>query len=699
MNDLEAAELISKSLSGILPDQDQLDLQKHLAATPAAKSFASLSALIQNSILSNSDRYSKLDDEPQSFADHLNPVSKERMRRSLRDALRDSAVEGSGPELPRESESMRLMRVAQSETTYFRGSQPEPNLDSRQAVARFTLLRKIGEGGLGTVWLARDEKLKRNVALKELNSTSAESHKLWQRFAREAEITGHLEHPNVVPLYLSGVNPDTGMPFYAMRFLGKQTLSDAISEYHARRLSLSDAPIHLHRLLNAFLDVCQAIAFAHSRGVIHRDLKPENVALDNFGQVLVLDWGLAKLDSDGELATRLALSGGQESGSVAQTLDGDVVGTPLYMAPEQALGDMNNLDERTDVYGLGAILFAILTGSAPHENSHRSESGNLKLKDFLHCIANSEAPRPRDINPTIPRDLESICIRAMSKQRFARHASAQELASEVEAWMAGRHQLQTRYDAMRMTGRDLKSRLCVQIRQLAVTAQFMVELPPVQGLIHQGDVNEPEFVNWKERLSTILRALAKTKSNLFALSYSRLCDDRICELVRIERSLHDVANIRTLPQSRLRRGAANTFHKTTMEQFPGECYLDFDLTVSGLVRVVAGVPVFEPQTEEPYGVVLAESEIGNLVRPEINAIGTKDHVYLIDEQGHVLFSSKQSSSTNQRLAKEEISRWSEISQSLNESGEYVETDREFYATQLTFPQKNNSIRIVLQVAE
>ncbi len=711
MNDLQASELIAKSLSGELSELEREELSRHLERTPEAQSLANLSVLIQKTLRDSSDVV--LNDQVNDSDARLSSVSKERMRRSIRAAQRASLSQRPASQL----------QVAQTETTYYRGSTDELVDDSRQSESRFTLLRKIGQGGLGTVWLARDERLRRNVALKELNSQAAESQKLWQRFTREAEITGHLEHPNVVPLYLSGVNPETGLPFYAMRFLGKQTLADAIREYHVVRKGSADDPIHLHRLLNAFLDVCQAIAFAHSRGVIHRDLKPENVALDNFGQVLVLDWGLAKLDSDGELATRLSLAGNLQSDSVAQTLDGDVVGTPLYMAPEQAAGDMSQLDERTDVYGLGAILFAILTGNAPHENSYRSASGQSRLKDVLDRIVNSETPLPRDSNPAIPRDLESICLRAMSKERFVRHASAQELASEVESWIAGRHRLQTRYEAMRLIGRDLKSRLCVQIRQLAVTAQFMVELPPIRGLQelsppasprpsmdsdHQPVDEEcapeehtpqtPEFNLWKERLSSVLRALAKTNATLYALSYSRLCDERICELVRIERSLHDVANIRALPQSRLRRSTANIFHKTTMEQFPGECHIDFDLSVVGLIRIVAGVPVFDPQTEEPFGLVWAEAEIGRLAGPELEATQNKHTVYLIDDKGHVLYSNKPSSQTEIALADAEISRWPEIAQALAETGEYTESDREYYATRLTLPHNKNSIRIVLQVS-
>jgi serine/threonine protein kinase len=129
-------------------------------------------------------------------------------------------------------------------------------------VSRFTLIRKLSQGGLGSIWLARDEKLKRTVAIKEMNVDASESTEAWQRFHREAEITGHLEHPNIVPLYQFGSDPKTGQPFYAMRFVGKHTLADAIVEHHQRRQSGDDDVLEPHRLLTAFVGVCQAIAYA-----------------------------------------------------------------------------------------------------------------------------------------------------------------------------------------------------------------------------------------------------------------------------------------------------------------------------------------------------------------------------------------------------------------------------------------------------
>ena len=268
--------------------------------------------------------------------------------------------------------------------------------DARQLESRYSLIRKIGQGGLGDVWLARDERLKRNVAIKEMNRSAIRSEKAWLRFNREAEITGQLEHPNVVPLYQSCTDPATDEPFYAMRFVGKRTLADAIAEYHERCNIGTCDPLILHRLLTAFLDVCQAIAYAHSRGVIHRDLKPGNVALDNFGQVIVLDWGLAKLIDDGELGVQLSGENQVSDSVLAETMAGEAIGTPLYMAPEQAAGDLNAIDHKTDIYGLGAIMFAILTGYPPHEKSSHSENGHLPIEQVLKVIAKNETPSPRD---------------------------------------------------------------------------------------------------------------------------------------------------------------------------------------------------------------------------------------------------------------------------------------------------------------
>ena len=313
---------------------------------------------------------------------------------------------------------------------------PTSDNPARKVNARYTLLRKLGQGGLGTVWLARDENLRRYVAVKEITNKFEDDEQASAHFRREAEITGRLEHPGIVPIYQFGMDAETGRGFYAMRFLGKRTLQDALVEYHERRESGNEDPMMLHRLLTAFVNVCQAVAHAHSKNVIHRDLKPDNIALDSFGQVVLLDWGLAKVDEDTGM---YEVDGHAEPGdlhSVGATQASRVLGTPLYMAPEQASGRLDEVDHLTDVYGLGGILFAILTGVAPHEDALDSES-NRKSTDVFSTIVSRPVRTPREVLPDVSPELDAICNKALATKRYLRYDSAAKLAEDIQRYMAG----------------------------------------------------------------------------------------------------------------------------------------------------------------------------------------------------------------------------------------------------------------------
>jgi serine/threonine-protein kinase len=301
--------------------------------------------------------------------------------------------------------------------------------------ARYIVTRLHAEGGLGRIWVARDRDLNRDVALKELKPLdSQDAADARERFLKEAQVTGQLEHPNIVPVYELAKRTDDARPFYTMRLVRGQTLRDAIAEHHERRRASHVEPLARQRLLQAFVSVCNAISYAHSRGVIHRDLKPANVILGGFGEVLLLDWGLAKVGSAESNAAGEQPTGAPPIGSVTDsshaeaTSAGMVMGTPAYMAPEQAEGRIDALDARTDIYGLGAILFEIITGRPPH-------SGQT-MTDLLQKIVFQPPPLARTIEPSAPKALEAVCARAMARRREDRYQRAGDLADDVQRYLA-----------------------------------------------------------------------------------------------------------------------------------------------------------------------------------------------------------------------------------------------------------------------
>jgi serine/threonine protein kinase len=301
-----------------------------------------------------------------------------------------------------------------------------PDAGSRE---RFTLSRLHATGGIGRVWVARDASLGRDVALKELRPERAGNPAVWARFLREAQVTGQLEHPGIVPIYEVGRRPEDQAPFYTMRFVRGRTLAEAAAAYHRRRAQGEAGKLELRDLLGAFVGVCNAAAYAHSRGVLHRDLKPQNVVLGDFGEVIVLDWGLAKLlgaaEADGEGADPLPVPGAAD---VEETTQGQVVGTPSYMAPEQAEGRLDLLGPATDVYGLGAILYEILTGQPPFTGTETST--------LLRAVVHESPARPRSLVGGTPAALEAVCLKALAKKAGERYASPKELAAEVQRWLA-----------------------------------------------------------------------------------------------------------------------------------------------------------------------------------------------------------------------------------------------------------------------
>ncbi|MBW7863405.1 MAG: protein kinase [Candidatus Hydrogenedentes bacterium] len=305
----------------------------------------------------------------------------------------------------------------------------------QEAPGRYTHVAHYAEGGMGRILLVHDAYLGRSVALKELippevraNTTNAalgvrQSDAMAARFLQEARITGQLEHPSIVPIHELGRRAD-GTLYYTMKLVKGKTLGDALRERTTLRGRLE--------LLHNFVDLCQAVAYAHSRGVIHRDIKPANVMIGDFGETVVLDWGLAKTKNmKAHPAEGMDdMDGPPEAGAAGKTMYGRAVGTPQYMSPEQAKGQLDKIDERSDVYSLGAVLYQILTGVPPFSGDN--------TRDIMDRVIRSQPAPPARLVADTPPELAGICEKALRKPPEERYQSAAELAEDVQRFITGR---------------------------------------------------------------------------------------------------------------------------------------------------------------------------------------------------------------------------------------------------------------------
>jgi serine/threonine-protein kinase len=299
------------------------------------------------------------------------------------------------------------------------------------ATTRYRVLRLHASGGLGEVLVAHDEELHRDVALKRLQAPQTHNPNSRRRFLREAEITSRLEHPGIVPIHAVG-QERPGHDFYTMRFVQGETLHEAIQRWHAAGRSTHDPGerrLEFRQLVSRLVAVCHTVAYAHSRAVLHRDIKPNNILLGPYGETLLVDWGLAKVLSGAtsEPGPLTSTEPAREDNG-ADTQAGTVLGTPAYMSPEQAAGQWDLLGPASDLYSLGATLYVLLTGQPAFDAG--------PVGAVLDRVRRGDFPPPRQRRKDVPHALEAICLKAMARQPEDRYATAEDLAADLEHWLA-----------------------------------------------------------------------------------------------------------------------------------------------------------------------------------------------------------------------------------------------------------------------
>ncbi len=430
-----------------------------------------------------------------------------------------------------------------------------PDLLFLGTAAKYEFGKVIGRGGMGEVTVATDRFLRRNVAIKTLLTPDRPD--VRAKFLHEAKLTGQLEHPNIVPVHEVGTDAD-GRPFMAMKRIKGRSLRDILrsladgtptglelddvgdttagavsgmTRLTARSRSRRSQPLvirpnvrHapdpepeepnepdpllvLNKLLDAFKKVCDAAAYAHNRKIIHRDIKPANIMVGEFGEVQLMDWGISKVHGKPELAAM------DESGEAfvlpdlegLRTGHGTVKGTPAYMAPEQARGEIDKIDHRTDIYALGGVLYSILTLEAPIERGNPQE--------MLARAARAQFVRPseRAPNRVIPRELEAVVMKAMHRDPKSRYQSALELRGEVDAYLHGRMLNAAKYAAWELVRRWARRHR----RRLVLT---LVALPIAIGLAFGGiyfgfrSIHEARVRSEEQRLARAEAVIAETEA-------------------------------------------------------------------------------------------------------------------------------------------------------------------------------------------
>jgi len=343
---------------------------------------------------------------------------------------------------PPASSSIRSRHGVESDLSITGSTAKETGDSGRETIAdtlsrlsrheeKYLLVREVGRGGMGIIVSTMDTDIRREVAMKLMRKGSKARDENVIRFLEEAQIQGQLEHPSICPVHELGIDKN-GQIYFTMKMIKGKSLGDIIRKarkdplYRQEYLSNTKA-------LNLFQKICEGMAFAHSRGVIHRDLKPDNIMVGDFGEVYIMDWGLAKIiGRDDPRTGSLRVRETADDGEPLKTLDGSVIGTPAYMPPEQARGLVNEMDEQSDIYSLGAVLYELLTLEAPF-------FGRTPAEIIQYVITTKPYyPSRRDTEHNISPELDVIVMKCLEKEKPKRYRNIAELKEDIDYYLAGK---------------------------------------------------------------------------------------------------------------------------------------------------------------------------------------------------------------------------------------------------------------------
>ena len=392
---------------------------------------------------------------------------------------------------------------------------------------KYGIREEVGRGGMGKIVKVWDQELNRFLAMKLILDGTAGDPERMSRFVQEAQVMGQIDHPGIVPIHDFGVDRE-GRVFFTMRLVKGQDFNEIID------LGIGEKDgWNMSRLVGALISSCQAVAFAHSRGIIHRDLKPANIMVGRFGEVYVMDWGLAKVkgrddvvdlrlredvqSSDLTIQTERRAEAGGSSDSPLVTMDGSIVGTPSYMAPEQAAGDLESTDQRSDVYSLGAILYVILTGQPPYLPPGAQISPRAIWARLIE-----DPPKPvHQVNPKAPPELMAVCEKAMAREPGDRYENSLDLAEDLQRFLDGRVVRAYRTGALTELGKWCKRNPVLTLTSAALVVLVCFssvifklqydELVSTHGIIAplNDTVRHRDLVNEEERLWPAVPAMTE----------------------------------------------------------------------------------------------------------------------------------------------------------------------------------------------